>query len=78
MELFLLGGSNEPEPDKNLGPKILSLLRGWSSRRGREVRSKIAVLLAALGLVFGAVSCGGMEDQEDQEDQQEQQEQEDD
>ena len=42
------------------------------------MRSKIAVLLAALGLVFGAVSCGGMEDTEDQEEQQEQQEQDDD
>jgi sensor domain CHASE-containing protein len=47
-------------------------------RKRREVRSKIAVLLAALGLVFGAVSCGGMEDMEDQEDQQEQQEEQDD
>lgn len=42
------------------------------------MRRKIAVLLAALGLVFGAVSCGGMEEQEDQEEQQEQQEQDDD
>ena len=42
------------------------------------MRSKIAVFLAALGLVFGAVSCGVMEDMEDQEDQQEQQEQDDD
>ncbi len=42
------------------------------------MRSKIAVLLAAFGLVFGAVSCGGMEDMEDQEEQQEQQEQDDD
>ena len=42
------------------------------------MRSKIAVCLAALGLVLGAVSCGGMEDTEDQEDQQEQQEQDDD
>ncbi len=41
------------------------------------MRSKIAVLLAALGLVFEAVSCG-MEGMEDQEDQQEQQEQDDD
>ena len=44
----------------------------------RKVRSRIAALLAALGLVFGAVSCMGMEGQEDQEDQQEQQEQDDD
>jgi hypothetical protein len=57
---------------------ILSWLRSWKSRRRREVRSKIAVLLAAVGLVLGAVSCGGMEDMEDQEDQQEQQEQDDD
>jgi hypothetical protein len=42
------------------------------------VRSRITVLLAALGLVFGAVSCVGMEDVEDQEDQQEQQEEQDD
>jgi hypothetical protein len=39
------------------------------------VRRKIAVLLAVLGVVFGAISCGGMEEQEDQEDQQEEQEQ---
>jgi hypothetical protein len=32
----------------------------------------MAVFLAALGLVFGAVSCGGMEDMEDQQEQQEQ------
>ncbi len=44
----------------------------------RQVRSRIAALLAALGLVFGAVSCMGMEGQEDQEEQQEQQEQDDD
>ena len=44
----------------------------------RKVRSRIAALLAALGLVFGAVSCMGMEGQEDQEEQQEQQEQDDD
>ncbi len=42
------------------------------------MRSRIAALLAALGLVFGAVSCMGMEGQEDQEEQQEQQEQDDD
>ena len=42
------------------------------------MRSKVAVFMAAVGLVFGAVSCGGMQDMEDQEDQQEQQEQEDD
>ena len=41
------------------------------------MRNRIAVLLSALGLVFGAVSCG-MEVQEDQEEQQEQQEQDDD
>jgi hypothetical protein len=41
------------------------------------MRSRIAVLLAALGLVFGALSCGGME-MEDQEEQEEQQEQDDD
>ena len=43
----------------------------------RKVRSRIAALLAALGLVFGAVSCMGMEGQEDQEEQQEQEEQDD-
>ena len=42
------------------------------------MRGRIAALLAALGLVFGAVSCMGMEGQEDQEEQQEQQEQDDD
>ncbi len=43
------------------------------------MRTRIAALLAALGLVFGAVSCVAMEDQEeDQEEQQEQQEQDDD
>jgi hypothetical protein len=31
------------------------------------VRSKIAGFLAALGLVFGAVSYGDMEDTEDQQ-----------
>ena len=36
------------------------------------MRNRIAVLLAALGLVFGAISCGGMDVQEDQEEQQEQ------
>jgi hypothetical protein len=41
------------------------------------MRSRIAVLLAALGLMFGALSCGGME-MEDQEEQEEQQEQDDD
>ena len=35
------------------------------------MRNRIAVLSAALGLVFGAVSCG-MEDQEEQQQQQEQ------
>ncbi len=42
------------------------------------MRNKVAVLLAALGLVFGTVSCAGMEDQEGQEEQQEQQEEQDD
>ena len=42
------------------------------------MRTKIAAVLAAFGLVFGAVSCVGMEEQDDQEDQQEQQEQDDD
>ncbi len=42
------------------------------------MRNRIAVLLAALGLVFGAISCGGMDVQEDQDEQQEQQEQNDD
>lgn len=41
------------------------------------MRTRLAVLLAVLGLMFGAVSCGGGEDQEEQQDQQqEQQEQE--
>ncbi len=47
-------------------------------RKRREVRNRIAVLMAALGLVFGTVSCVGMGDQEDQDEQQEQQEQDDD
>jgi hypothetical protein len=38
------------------------------------VRNRIAVLLAVLGLMVGAVSCGGGEEQD--EDQQEQQEEE--
>ncbi len=68
-----------PEPLESQAPcPILSGLRGWTSRKRREVRSKIAVLLATFGLVFGAASCGGMEDMEDQEEQQEQQEQDDD
>jgi hypothetical protein len=50
----------------------------YTTNQRRKVRTRIAALLAALGLVFGAVSCGGMEDQEDQEEQQEQQEQDDD
>ena len=36
------------------------------------MRNRIAILLAALGLMFGAVSCGGeMEQDEDQQEQQE-------
>jgi hypothetical protein len=41
-------------------------------KKRRDVRNRIAILLAALGLMFGAVSCGGMEMQEDQDEQQEQ------
>jgi hypothetical protein len=33
------------------------------------VRNRIAILLAALGLMFGAVSCGGEEQDEEQQDQ---------
>ncbi len=36
------------------------------------MRSRIAVFLAALGLVFGAASCGGIEEPEEQQEQQEQ------
>ena len=43
-----------------------------TTSKRRKVRTKIAALLAALGLVFGAVSCVGMEDQEEQQEQQEQ------
>jgi hypothetical protein len=39
------------------------------------VRNRIAVLLAVSGLMVGAVSCGGGEEQD--EDQQEQQEEQD-
>jgi hypothetical protein len=35
------------------------------------VRNRIVILLAVLGLLFGAVSCGGeMEQDEDQQEQQ--------
>ena len=33
------------------------------------MRKRIAVLLAVLGLMFGAVSCGGEEQDEQQQDQ---------
>ena len=33
------------------------------------MRKRIAVLLAVLGLMFGAVSCGGEEEDEQQQDQ---------
>ena len=33
------------------------------------MRKRIAILLAALGLMFGAVSCGGEEEDEQQQDQ---------
>jgi hypothetical protein len=33
------------------------------------VRNRIAILLAVLGLMFGAVSCGGEEEDEQQQDQ---------
>jgi hypothetical protein len=39
----------------------------------------MAILLAALGLMFGAVSCGGdMEQDDDQQEQQQEEEQDDD
>jgi hypothetical protein len=43
------------------------------------VRTRLPVLLAILGLLFGAVSCGGGEDQEEQQEQEgyEQEDQED-
>ncbi len=42
------------------------------------MRDKIVILLATLGIMFGAVSCGGeMEQDEDQQEQQ-QEEQDDD
>ncbi len=34
------------------------------------MRNRIAILLAVLGLMFGAVSCGGEEQDEEQQDQQ--------
>jgi hypothetical protein len=47
-------------------------------RLRRSVHNRIAILLAALGLMFGAVTCGGeMEQDEDQQEQQ-QEEQDDD
>ncbi len=33
------------------------------------MRNRIAILLAVLGLMFGAVSCGGEEEDEQQQDQ---------
>ncbi len=33
------------------------------------MRNRIAILLAVLGLMFGAVSCGGEEQDEEQQDQ---------
>ncbi|HEX2108667.1 MAG TPA: hypothetical protein VHF70_05250 [Rubrobacteraceae bacterium] len=33
------------------------------------MRNRIAILLAILGLMFGAVSCGGEEQDEEQQDQ---------
>ncbi len=73
-------------PDKGPRPEVLAWFARSVMREGPErpavlserskVRSRIAVLLAALGLLFGAVSCGGGgEDQEEQEDQQEEQQQ---
>jgi hypothetical protein len=42
------------------------------------VRDKIAILLAALGVMFGAVSCGSeMEQDEDQQEQQQEEQDED-
>jgi len=52
------------------------LYESETTRKRREVRSRMAVLLAALGVFLGAVSCGG--DMEDQQEQQEEQEQDDD
>ena len=34
------------------------------------MRNRIAILLAVLGLMFGAISCGGEEQDEEQQDQQ--------
>ena len=33
------------------------------------MRNRIAILLAVVGLIFGAVSCGGEEQDEEQQDQ---------
>jgi hypothetical protein len=33
------------------------------------VRKRIVILLAVVGLIFGAVSCGGEEQDEEQQDQ---------
>jgi hypothetical protein len=42
------------------------------------VRSRMAILLAAFGLMFGAVSCGGEMEQDDDQQEQQQEEQDDD
>jgi hypothetical protein len=42
------------------------------------VRDKIAILLAALGIMFGAVSCGGEVEQDEDQQEQQQEEQDDD
>jgi hypothetical protein len=47
-------------------------------RLRRSVRNRIAILLAALGLMFGAVSCGGEMEQDDDQQEQQEEEQDDD
>ena len=42
------------------------------------MRSRTAILLAAFGLMFGAVSCGGEMEQDDDQQEQQQEEQDDD
>ena len=42
------------------------------------MRSRMAILLAAFGLMVGAVSCGGEMEQDDDQQEQQQEEQDDD
>ncbi len=42
------------------------------------MRNRIAILLAVLGLMFGAVSCGGEMEQDDDQQEQQEEEQDDD